>query len=92
MAKVLSAIQLHLSEHFRAACNVMSESDSLTAALQLHELKAIDRIALQNSVAVSILLKSMQEDAKLQHIKISWDFSHHSCYPSIAVKHVAATQ
>ena len=61
----------------------------LTSAVQLQELKAIERVAVQNSVAVNILLKSMQQDSKLQHIKISWDFSHHPCYPSIGVKHAA---
>jgi len=55
--------------------------------LQLQELKALDRIAVQNALAVNVLLKTMQQDGKLQHIKISWDFSHHGCYPSIGVKH-----
>lgn len=62
----------------------------VTGILQLQDLKAIDRVAVQNSVAVSILLKSMQEDGRLQRYKVSWELSHHPCYPSIAVKHVAA--
>ncbi|KAL3159878.1 hypothetical protein ABBQ38_010276 [Trebouxia sp. C0009 RCD-2024] len=57
---------------------------------KLQDLKATDRVAVQNTLAGSILLKSMQEDSRLQKYKISWDFSHHSCYPAIAVKHVAA--
>lgn len=60
-------------------------------ALQLLELKSIERVAVQNSVAVGILLKSMQQDNKLQHIKVAWDLVHHSCYPSIAVKHAASS-
>ena len=61
----------------------------LFAAVQLQELKAVERVAVQNTVVVGILLKSMQQDSRLQHIKISWDLSHHFCYPSIAVKHAA---
>lgn len=67
-----------------------SRQSQLMTEDKLQDLKAIDRVAVQNSVAVSILLKSMQEDGRLQRYKVSWELSHHPCYPSIAVKHVAA--
>lgn len=57
---------------------------------KLQDLKAIERVAVQNSVAIRILLKSMVQDSSLQGINVSWDFSHHACYPVIAVKHAAS--
>lgn len=68
-----------------------SRQSQLLTEEKLLELKSIERVAVQNSVAVGILLKSMQQDNKLQHIKVAWDLVHHSCYPSIAVKHAASS-
>ena len=75
------------------AFSIYSESNDdskLLLVLQLQDLKAIERVAVQNSVAIRILLKSMVQDSTLQGINVSWDFSHHACYPVIAVKHAAS--
>lgn len=75
------------ARHGIATLAQSSTQSQLLTEEKLQELKALDRIAVQNSLAVNVLLKTMQQDGRLQHIKISWDFSHHGCYPSIGVKH-----
>ena len=65
--------------------------DQFVVMLQVTDIKAVQRVAMQNSVAIDILVKSMQQDQKLQDVQISWDFSHHPLYPSIRVKHVSRT-
>ena len=59
--------------------------------LQVMEIKAIQRVGMQNAVAVNILHKSMQQDESLQDVQTAWDFSHHAVYPSIRVKHASRT-
>ena len=71
-------------------CNESSSDLTCLLTLQLQDLKAIERVAVQNSVAIRILLKSMVQDSSLQDINVSWDFPHHACYPVIAVKHAAS--
>lgn len=56
--------------------------------LQVAEIKALQRVAVQNCVAIKILQQSMQQDQKLQDVEIAWDFSHHATYASLRVKHV----
>ncbi|KAA6425235.1 MAG: hypothetical protein FRX49_04730 [Trebouxia sp. A1-2] len=75
------------ARHGIATLAQSSTQSQLLTEEKLQELKALDRIAVQNALAVNVLLKTMQQDGRLQHIKISWDFSHHGCYPSIGVKH-----
>lgn len=57
--------------------------------LQVAEIKALQRVATQNMVAINILHQSMQQDQELQGVQTTWDFSHHPSYPSIRVKHAS---
>lgn len=58
--------------------------------MQLLDLKGVERVAMQNTVAINILMKSLQQDPELQEVQITWDFSHHPWYPSIRAKRISS--